>query len=241
MREYFCAYHSMLRGMRRLSDAECGRLFRALLDYSQNGTEPINLQGREEALFDVYADQIDRDSEKYESKCKQMQANATKCRQTLPNAGRSSQDKDKGKDKDKDKGEYTTPLPPPGEKAAAVTAQALDILPHMTPKQMEELASYREDMPDELIGHALDIAADNTRTWAYVKGILNRYMDEGINTLADAEAQEAQRRQKKRDPAQKTALDRNPQANPAQDYPQREYTDEEFDESFFIDLSKYGG
>ena len=101
MREYFCAYHSMIRGMRRLSDAECGRLFRALLVYSQDGTEPINLQGREEALFDVYADQIDRDSERYESKCRQMQANASRSKQKPAEASRSHQDKDKGKDEGK--------------------------------------------------------------------------------------------------------------------------------------------
>ena len=33
-REFFCAYHSYLNAMRKLSDAECGRLFRALLSYS---------------------------------------------------------------------------------------------------------------------------------------------------------------------------------------------------------------
>lgn len=110
MREYFCAYHSMLRGMRRLSDAECGRLFRALLAYSQDGTEPINLQGREEALFDVYADQIDRDIEKYESKCKQLQANGSKSHQKQANGSKSKQMEAKdgicAQDKDKDKGEY---------------------------------------------------------------------------------------------------------------------------------------
>ena len=61
MREYFCAYHSMLGAMRKLSDAECGRLFRALLMYS-SGEQPDNLQGREDLLFDVFSQQIDRES-----------------------------------------------------------------------------------------------------------------------------------------------------------------------------------
>ena len=68
-REFFCAYHSYLNAMRKLSDAECGRLFRALLSYSA-GEQLINLQGREEILFDVFADQIDRDNAKYEAKCR---------------------------------------------------------------------------------------------------------------------------------------------------------------------------
>ena len=42
-REFFCAYHSYLNAMRKLSDAECGRLFRALLSYSA-GEQLINLQ-----------------------------------------------------------------------------------------------------------------------------------------------------------------------------------------------------
>lgn len=74
MREYFCAYHSMLGAMRKLSDAECGRLFRALLAYS-SGEQPDNLQGREELLFDVFAQQIDRDAAKYNAKCETNRAN----------------------------------------------------------------------------------------------------------------------------------------------------------------------
>lgn len=71
-REYFCAYHSMIRPMLKLADAERGRLFMALLQYSAGDT-PIKLQGREEVAFEIYAEQIDRDAEKYESECQQMQ------------------------------------------------------------------------------------------------------------------------------------------------------------------------
>lgn len=74
MREYFCAYHSMLGAMRKLSDAECGRLFRALLAYS-SGEQLDNLQGREELLFDVFSQQIDRDAEKYKAKCDTNRSN----------------------------------------------------------------------------------------------------------------------------------------------------------------------
>ena len=100
MREYFCAYHSMLGAMRKLSDAECGRLFRALLAYS-SGEQPDNLQGREELLFDVFSQQIDRDSEKYTRKCETNKANGSV----------RTQDKEKEKDK-------SSPLPPFGGFAA---------------------------------------------------------------------------------------------------------------------------
>ena len=110
MREYFCAYHSMLGGTRKLSDAECGRLFRALLRYS-SGTdvELINLQGREEVLFDVYSQQIDRDTEAYEKKCQTNRANASERNRSQANAsdGTQDKDKDKGKDKGKDKNDVS--------------------------------------------------------------------------------------------------------------------------------------
>lgn len=98
MREYFCAYHSMLGAMRKLSDAECGRLFRALLMYS-SGEEPNNLQGREELLFDVFSQQIDRDDEKYKTKCESNRANASVRKRSQAIASDGSQDKEKDKDK----------------------------------------------------------------------------------------------------------------------------------------------
>lgn len=98
MREYFCAYHSMLGAMRKLSDAECGRLFRALLMYS-SGEEPNNLQGREELLFDVFSQQIDRDDEKYKTKCESNRANASVRKRSQAFASDGSQEKEKEKEK----------------------------------------------------------------------------------------------------------------------------------------------
>ena len=76
-KEYFCAYHSYLKSIRNLSDAECGRLFKALLQYSA-GEQLINLQGREGIAFDFICEQIDRDNEKYEEKCRTNRENRAK-------------------------------------------------------------------------------------------------------------------------------------------------------------------
>jgi hypothetical protein len=88
-KEYFCAYHSYLKSIRNLSDAECGRLFKALLQYSA-GEQLINLQGREGIAFDFICEQIDRDNEKYAERCRTnrengTKANATECHQSVPN------------------------------------------------------------------------------------------------------------------------------------------------------------
>ena len=76
--------HKILKSMRNLSDAECGRLFRALLQYSMGESQSINLQGREIGLFDVYTQDIDDDIAAYERKCKTNRANGTQSGPVAP-------------------------------------------------------------------------------------------------------------------------------------------------------------
>ncbi len=100
--EYFCCYHSYRRKIAKLSDQEVGRLFRSLLEYSETG-ETQELAGREAVAFDFIADDIDRAKENYDSKCKQMQANASKRYQKQTDVCGSRENKNKDKNKDKDK------------------------------------------------------------------------------------------------------------------------------------------
>ena len=73
-KEYFLAYHSYLEILTELSDAECGRLFRAALEYSATKKTP-DLRGNERFLFATLKVQIDRDSKKYEEKCETNKRN----------------------------------------------------------------------------------------------------------------------------------------------------------------------
>lgn len=61
--EYFCCYHSYRKKCEKLTDQELGRLFRALLMYSETG-ERQELAGRESIAFDFIADDIDRNRPK---------------------------------------------------------------------------------------------------------------------------------------------------------------------------------
>ena len=88
-RDYFCCYHSYRQKLAKLSDQEVGRLFRALLEYSETGEAP-ELTGRESIAFDFIAGDISRTKEHFDevsrtrstsakeafaskkSKCKQM-------------------------------------------------------------------------------------------------------------------------------------------------------------------------
>ena len=112
--EYFLAYHSYLEAIEPLSDAERGRLFTALLEYSSTGIAP-ELRGGERYTFATLKGNIDRDIAKYEAKCaknressakggaanaKKWEPNGAERLRTEPNG---SQEKDKDKDKEEDK------------------------------------------------------------------------------------------------------------------------------------------
>ena len=118
--ESFNAYHSYLDTMEALNDAECGRLFRALLEYSATGAAP-ELRGNERFVFPGMRSQIDRDIEKYKAKCARNRENGEKGGgQSPPNAPERPRtppkDKDKDKEKDKDK---DISFPPDGVKDSA--------------------------------------------------------------------------------------------------------------------------
>jgi len=64
-KKFIKAYYDWEEQMSKLSDAEKGRLFMALLEYGRTGEEP-KLDGVEDLLFPVFKVQIDRDNEKYD-------------------------------------------------------------------------------------------------------------------------------------------------------------------------------
>jgi DnaD/phage-associated family protein len=70
-----------------------------------------------------------------------------------------------------------------------LVAYAARTLTRMSPNNVEELLSYRDELPDELIIHAIDeTTASGSTAYRYTKAILNRYVDQGIKTVAEAEA-----------------------------------------------------
>lgn len=76
-REFFKCFHDYRKKCEKLSDQEIGRLFRALMEYSEFGTTQ-ELAGRESIAFDFIAEDIDRDRAAYEQKCKVNAENGSK-------------------------------------------------------------------------------------------------------------------------------------------------------------------
>lgn len=73
-REFFCAYHSYLKSIEPLTDAEKGRLFVSCLQYSMTGEAP-DLRGNERFIFPMMKEQIDRDNANYQAKCDRNREN----------------------------------------------------------------------------------------------------------------------------------------------------------------------
>ena len=73
--ESFIVYHSFLKAIEPLNDAERGRLFTACLEYSMTGKAP-ELRGNERFIFPSWQSQMDRDKEKYEDTCKKRSKSA---------------------------------------------------------------------------------------------------------------------------------------------------------------------
>lgn len=114
-REFFCCFHSYRKKCEKLSDQEVGRLFRALMQYSETG-ERQELTGRESIAFDFIAEDIDSSRKAYEARCEQNRKNVLQ-RHTGVNDGirtstKSTKQKKETKSESETKPENTPPLPP---------------------------------------------------------------------------------------------------------------------------------
>ena len=115
-REYFCAYHSYLKSVEPLNDAERGRLFMACLQYSMTGEAP-DLRGNERFVFPMMKEQIDRDTEKYEAFRRKQSENIKKRWDTKDTTvyhgifGNTKSTKEKEKEKENIKERTTNVVP----------------------------------------------------------------------------------------------------------------------------------
>lgn len=73
----FPVYLDYSKAVNKLSDAEAGQLFKALLEYADSGQDPP-LEGSLYAVFAIMQNQLDRDTEKYVQKCERLRQNGSK-------------------------------------------------------------------------------------------------------------------------------------------------------------------
>lgn len=211
--EYFCCYHSYRRKLAKLSDQEVGRLFRALLEYSETG-KTQELTGRESVAFDFITDDIDRAKKNYMEKCEKLAANGRKkaiagnCGQKQPDCIKGGEDKseNKSEDKSENKGNLSPPggggdtsgaaaagftLPPVSR---AVEAFCNKINPTPSERSLAELASFEAQMGSECCLRAIDEALDaRAASWNYIRKILRSKLEQGVRCIADWDRLEEKR------------------------------------------------
>lgn len=118
--KYVKIFVDFRKSLDMLSDAEKGRLFSAMLEYAESGTEP-DLKGNERFIWPTAKMNIDKTAESYERVSKANRENVTKRYEALRNSTKtyesyeSYKEKDKEKEKDKDKDKYIPPKPPKGQ------------------------------------------------------------------------------------------------------------------------------
>lgn len=139
-REYVCLYHSYLKSVEPLNDAERGRLFTACLTYSMTGAEP-DLRGNERFVWPTIREQIDRDTKKYSDFCKKQQENIRKRWDTTVYDGTSGIPDDTKHTKEKEKEKENILSSPNVEDSIARTPARKRFTP---PTLAEVTAYYRE-------------------------------------------------------------------------------------------------
>lgn len=95
--KYFNCYLDSETIVNHLSDEQAGKLWKMLFAYSNRSEKQDISDCIVSMAFDVMAQQIDRDFEKYREKCEKNRANAYKRNRPLTTVSGGSQDKDKDK------------------------------------------------------------------------------------------------------------------------------------------------
>ncbi len=200
---YVKVYQDWAKATRKLKEAEKGRLIDAMVAYAVTGEDVSDqLSGNEQYVFPMFQAQIDRDRQELAAYSQKQSENGSKGgrpRKNPKNPPLSDgnpknpplfvESQNTQKSQDNNNNYEVPPLTPPQGDGAGGGARYIDEhIPGMTPAHWDELRSFMEDgLPIDLIQHAVDeAAAQGKRTWAYVRGILNRYLTEGITTVEQA-------------------------------------------------------
>lgn len=166
------------------------------------------------------------------------QANACFAKQIKQNRQEEEKEEDKEEDKDKElsiTSSTTVAAVIQGARARddgdgdTIEAYASNNLQVLSPGNMEDLQSFAQDLPEDVIRYAIDTAcANGIRKWAYVRAILSSWREQGIRTIGAAKADSESKRGAPR------SRDK-PRENPALNYEQRSYTPDDY-AGLFVDL-----
>ena len=261
MKSYIKLFFDWEESAEALTDAEKLNLIRVMIAYA-SGKE-YEFIGNERFVFPAFKTQLDRANGIYETKCRISRENGSKSngrpRKPIetektdigfsePEKPTDTQEKDKEEriktkteEKDEDIRQKTKDNNIKKEEnpygVADIVRPRFDTLEayastnirNLSADSMDELISYRDTLPDDVIRHAINIGCDNdVPKYSYVKAILNGYVENGVKSLADAKAADAKFKQQKGGGKQTSN----------NNYQQREYKAEDFNQRFYYDPMK---
>ncbi len=196
--KYLKVFTDFASSLAPLSDAECGRLFKAMLEYAMSGQEP-DLRGNERFVWPSAKASIDRDQQTYDRKAEGARKAARKRTSTISYdivqeksiSYDIVQDKDKDKDKDKEEEEcacardgLTAPSPfmtpeecdRAAEQYDRVKTTLVRVGIQPTLQAMDTAMGLLADYGEERLLAALRTASDHDRkggvNWPFVRRIL---------------------------------------------------------------------
>lgn len=192
--KYLKVFTDFASSLAPLSDAECGRLFKAMLEYAMSGQEP-DLRGNERFVWPAAKASIDRDQQTYDRKAEGARKAARKRTSTISYdiVQEKSISYDIVQDKDKDKEEeeracaregLTSPAPFMTPEECDAAAQQYDRVKttlvrvgiQPTLQAMDTAMGLLADYGEERLLAALRTASDHDRkggvNWPFVRRIL---------------------------------------------------------------------
>ena len=247
--DYIAIYPETIALIKRYNEAQRCRLYEAMFEYSFTGAEPSwpddavewygweglkqcadrakarSEQARANGGKRKQPDANESESKPIEAKSsetKQSKAKATELKQRKAKVNSESES-----DTESDKEILNTPTTRTCETAFGTVEveelqnYAQQYLTGLTSTHLEELSDYEDILNTDLVKHAIDEAvANSVRSWSYVRAILQGYIKSGIKTVAQAE--HAKEMHKKATTSQGRQVT-------AQQYTQRDYTDDELE------------
>ena len=215
-KEYVKLWVSYESYFEAFSDAEVGRLVRAMMNYRVSREEP-KFSGNERFIWPAIRRDIDESLAAQEAMAAASRENGKKGgRPPKPHqkdgfnenqenqAGffETQERHGKGQGQGQGKGQGNNipspPLPPTG-KAAAVIADYLNrINASASQSTIDKLKGYAESMGPDVCKRAFDIALDSKKaSWPYIQAILQDKQARGVKCLADWDELDARREESK--------------------------------------------
>lgn len=239
MKEWFKARNVWFGAFTALSDAEAGRLAKALWAYTATGEE-VELSGNEKGCFAMikFTLQLDEsesnDLSEVRRQAGQKGAEAKKANASFAKANEANEANADNKNKSKNKNIYTNTTARAREESSIGTVEVDPLilkvqqeLNGLTDTHYQAMNDFREELGDDVVGYAIDKAVGNgVRNWSYVEAVLRGWVKAGVRSLGEAKAENEKHKQQ---PVQKPKLLR------AQDYEQRDYDEQEMRKILGVD------